>query len=183
MTEKTIPIKKKRVNSKSKGSANELKLSKVLAEHLAPLKFVRTQQSGAITGGKNFGFRGHMFSKEMLGHYVGDVVASNEEEVGIQFKFVIETKAYKTPDSFESLFVEKHSVYGWLNEVDTDKVKVDKEGIVIMKWNNTPYYAAVRSHIDLPCKHMTLPTGDKVCHLLELLKHKDFWIMYKDQNV
>lgn len=171
-----IPIKKKkRVASKAKGNSNELKLSKLLAEHLAPLKFVRTQQSGAITGGKNFGFRGHLFSKEMLEHYVGDVVASNEEEVGVKFRFVIETKAYKTPDSFESLFTGKHSFYGWLDEVDVDKVKVSKEGIVIAKWNNVPYYVAVRSHIELPCSHMILPTGDKVCHLSELLKHKEFW--------
>ena len=180
MSEETItiiPKKKKRVASKAKGNANELKLSKLLAEHLAPLKFVRTQQSGAITGGKNFGFRGHMFSKQTLEHYVGDVVPSNEEEAGVKFRFVIETKAYKTPDSFESLFTGKHSVYGWLDEVDVDKVKVDKEGIVIMKWNNTPYYASVRPHIELPCKHMTLPSGDKVCHLSELLKHTNFWFV------
>jgi len=173
----TIPKKKKRINSKAKGSGNELKLSKLLAEHLAPLKFVRTQQSGAITGGKNFGFRGHMFSKQTLEHYVGDVVPSNEEEAGVKFRFVIETKAYKTPDSFESLFTGKHSVYGWLDEVDVDKVKVDKAGIVIMKWNNTKYFCAVRSVIELPCKHMILPSGDKMCLLLDLLEHKDFWIL------
>lgn len=44
----------KRINSKSKGSGNERAICKILSEKLAPFKFIRAQQSGAIVGRKKF---------------------------------------------------------------------------------------------------------------------------------
>lgn len=168
-------IKKKRVNSKNKGSSNERKIASILSTHLAPLQFIRTPGSGAFVGGKNFIIRGNLFAKNAMQVFVGDIFPSNEEEVDMSFNFVIEAKHYKTPDSFDSLFTGKHNVYQWLNEVSTDCVKIGKEGIVIFKWNNTPYYCAVRNHIELPCEHLILPTGDKICYFTSLIKFKDFW--------
>jgi hypothetical protein len=40
-TEEKKPEKKKRVNSKAKGSGNELKIAKILTEALPPLNFKR----------------------------------------------------------------------------------------------------------------------------------------------
>ena len=173
--------KKKRINSKSKGNGNELKLSKILAEHLAPLKFVRTQSSGAFTGGKNFAVRKHLFSEEVLKMFVGDIAPTNEADCEVNFRFVIEAKAYKAADSFDSLFTGKNKIYGWLDEVSVDCVKINKPGIVIFKFNNTPYYCAVRHDIVLPISYMTLPSGDKVCYLMELLKYKNFWFTSKEK--
>jgi len=166
---------KKRVMSKAKGNNNERKIAKILADALAPLQFVRTPGSGAFLGGKNFANRNQLFSQTMAQVFVGDIVCSNEEEVNLKFDWVIEAKHYKTPDSFDSLFTGKHHVYGWLNEVMTDCVKVNKKGIVIFKWNNTPLYCAVRPEIELPIEHLVLPSGDKVCYLNALLEHRDFW--------
>jgi hypothetical protein len=170
-------VKKKRVNSKAKGATNERRIAKLLANALAPLQFVKTPGSGAFVGGKNFATRGGLFSKTAMQTFVGDIVCTNEEDVGETFDFVVECKHYKTPDSFDSIFTGKHSIYGWLEEVAIDCVKLDKQGIVIFKWNNTPYYAAVSSNINLPIsKFLTLPSGDKICLLSDLLPFRDFWV-------
>jgi hypothetical protein len=174
-----IIIKKKRVNSKAKGQGNERKVAKLLSDSLAPLTFMRTPGSGAFVGGKNFAVRGGMFSNTAMQTFVGDITPTNEEDNGLQFNFVVECKHYKTPDSFDSLFTGKHSIYGWLTEVSTDCVKIGKKGIVICKWNGTPFFCAVRPEIELPCPFLTLPSGDKICYLNDLLVFKDFWCSKK----
>ena len=174
----TEEIKKKRVNSKNKGSSNERKVAKLLSDALSPLQFIRTPGSGAFLGGRNFANRQHLFSQSAAQIFVGDITPTNEEEVNMTFNFVVECKHYKTPDSFDSLFTGKHSIYGWLSEVAIDCVKVNKKGVVIFKWNNTPYYVAVENDIELPLdvKYMVLPSGgQKVCYLTDLLKFEDFW--------
>lgn len=164
-----------RINSKNKGNTNERKIAKLLSEALDPFKFIRVASSGAFLGGKNFAVRENLFSDDAAQNYIGDIVCTNEKVVNKKFRFVIEAKHYKTPDSFESLFTGKHKVYGWLDEVSIDCVKVNKDGIVIFKWNNTSYFCAVRPHIELPCKFMTLQTGDKICLLNDLLTVPEFW--------
>ena len=74
------PAKKKRVNSKAKGSGFEGHIGKVLAEHLPPLKFRRSQSSGAILGGENARFL-EQFSNDAKCLFVGDVVPTNEADV------------------------------------------------------------------------------------------------------
>lgn len=168
--------KKKRVNSKAKGSGNELKVSKILSEHLAPLKFKRSQQSGAIVGGQN-SFRSEDYSKLTLALFTGDVVPANESVDGNpRFKFVVECKAYKEVERIEALFGTSN-IYKWVEEAETDAKKVDKRGIAIFKWNNTPLYCAVMHDIILPegVPVITLLDGVKLCHLDDLIKHKDFW--------
>lgn len=175
--------KTKRINSKRKGNSNELKIAKLLSVALSPLCFMRTPNSGATLGGKNFAARSRLFSNTAMQTFVGDITPTNEEAVGLRFDFVIECKHYKAPDSFDSIFTGKHSIYGWLNEVSTDCVKIGKKGIVIFKWNGTPYYCAVRPEVELPVKYMALPTGDKVCYLMDLLEYKEFWYSKFDQPV
>jgi hypothetical protein len=171
-----IKTTKKRVNSKNKGNSNERAICKLLAEALAPFKFIRSQSSGAVIGGKNYEANAHLYSQEAMHFFVSDIVCSNETDVAKKFRFVIEAKAYKEAERLELLLNGKSKIYGWLEEVKIDSEKVNKEGIVIFKFNNTPYYVAVNPEIQLPpVQILILPTGDKVCHLKDLLQYKEFW--------
>lgn len=169
--------RKKAVNGKAKGGANELKVSKVLTEALAPLKFKRSQMSGAIVGGMNAKTVGD-YSKLTLALFTGDVVPTNECVDGNpRFKFVVECKFYKEAERMEALF-ETSKIYTWIKEAAVDAAKVDKRGILIFKFNNTPQYVAVEPDIFLPIdvKRIILPTGIQICHLEDLIKHREFWI-------
>lgn len=169
--------KKKRINSKGKGNSNERAICKLLSEALNPFKFIRSQSSGAVIGGKNYETNAHLYSKDAMHFFVSDIVCSNEKDVGKQFRFAIEAKAYKEAERLEVLLNGKSKIYEWLEEVRIDSEKVDKEGIIIFKWNNTPYYVGVNPLIRLPTpvRTLILPTGDKVCHLKELLQYPAFW--------
>jgi hypothetical protein len=169
--------KKKRVNSKAKGSGFEGKVAKILSNTFSPMKFAKTPGSGARVGGQNFGLFGKFFSQEALNLFVGDVVPVNEQEFPKNFRFIVECKFYKDPDKLENLLSGNSNIYGWMNEVLVDCAKVHKDGIVIFKWNNTPIYAAVTSEIKLPdgVDHITLTNGIQVSHLDDLLAQKDFW--------
>ena len=181
--EKTItsPKKTKRTNSKAKGNGFESKVSKILAEALAPMKFARTPGSGARLGGQNFAAFGAMFSQVAINMFVGDVVSINEQDCEKNFRFTVECKAYKDPDKLENLLHGNSNIYGWMEEVLVDCEKVNKEGIVIFKWNNTPIYTAVTKDVILPegVKRIILTNGIQVSHLEELLAHKDFWLKTK----
>jgi hypothetical protein len=179
----TEVVKKKRVNSKAKGSSGELKICKILAEHLAPLKFIRTPGSGARIGGSNFKTFGNLYSQAAMEFYVGDVVASNETEVDMKFRFVIENKCYKDAEKLEVLLNGKTNILKWLEEANIDCVKVEKEACLTFKWNNTPVYCAFNKGLELPeeVNRLTLPNGVKVCHLLDLLQYKDFWLFTSPQ--
>jgi hypothetical protein len=170
--------KKKKVNSKAKGGAFELKVSKMLTAALAPLNFKKSQMSGAIVGGMNAKTMGD-YSKLTLALFTGDVVPANECVDGNpRFNFVVECKAYKEAERMEALLCDYSLLYQWMGEAATDAAKVDKRGIVICKWNNTKIYSAVEADIALPdgVKFITLTNGIKVCLFEELLKHKSFWM-------
>lgn len=172
---------KKKINSKAKGNAGERNIVKLLNDNFAPLKFTRSQMSGAILGGKNV-VNLDNYSKEAKVLFTGDVVPTNEEstECDHRFRFCIESKNYKDTETLESLFNPTSRIFIWLNEVEIDSKKIEKEGIVLFKFNRTPYYAAVNKNIELPSiKYITLWEGTKVCHLDDLLQHKDFWLVRK----
>jgi len=173
--------KKKRVNSKGKGNGFENKVAKILSEAFAPMKFARTPGSGARVGGQNFGAFGQFFSQEALNLFVGDVVPVNERDCPENFRFIVECKAYKDADKLENLLHGNSNIYGWMEEVLVDCVKVNKDGIVVFKWNNTPIYTAVTKDIKLPddVKRIVLTNGIQVSHLEDLLKHKSFWLTAK----
>lgn len=172
----TEVVKKKRVNSKQKGNSGERAICKLLSSALTPFKFIRAPGSGAYVGGLNFEKNSHLYSQEAMQMFVSDIVCSNEKEIGKKFRFVIESKSYKEAEKLEVLLNGKSNIYKWLEEVRIDAEKIHKEGIVIFKWNNTPYYCAVHRQIPLPVERiLTLPTGDKICHLLDLLAVPSFW--------
>lgn len=149
--EEKKPIKK-RTNSKKKGNGFEGHIGKVLAEHLSPLKFRRSQSSGAILGGENARFL-EQFSNDAKCLFVGDVVPTNEADVfrdeGWKFKFTLECKFYKSCDNLEHLF-HNTKLKGWMEQAITDSKKVDKKPLLIFKFNRTETYCAVPVGDEIP---------------------------------
>jgi hypothetical protein len=94
----------KRINSKRKGNSFEGHVGKKLEEALPPMKFRRSQSSGAILGGKNVKFAEN-FSEEMRVLFIGDITPTNEADVirdhGWKFKYALECKFYKSCDTLD----------------------------------------------------------------------------------
>src|ERR1035437_9635787 len=147
ITEPTIVPKKKRINSKKKGSSFEGHIGKVLGEHLTPMKFRRSQSSGAILGGLNERFMKH-YSDDAMALFVGDVVPTNEADVfrdlGWKLKFTLECKFYKTADNIEHL-LSNTKIRRWFEQACTDAAKISKEPLLIFKFNHTEIFAAVNT--------------------------------------
>ena len=137
-----IKKKKKPINSKGKGNGFEGTIAKKLTAALQPLNFMRTPGSGARVGGKNFATIGAMFGEDALKIFVGDVVPFNERLEGLVFRHSIVCKAFATPDNFTSLASGTANVWKWFEEVVIDAVKVDKNPLLIFKWNHTPIFVA-----------------------------------------
>lgn len=171
--------KKKRVNSKSKGSSFENVLAKKLTAALTPLKFIRTQGSGARVGGKNFETMGQMFGEDALKLFVGDVVPSNEVAVGKAFNFSIECKFYKTPDGFTTLVAGTSNVFRWMQEAITDAVKIGRVPMLIFKWNNTQIFVGCLSQDNVAPDPKLVIKQDGVSidifYLDDLLKTPELW--------
>lgn len=167
---------------KAKGSNYEGQVAKKLSEALKPLNFIRTQGSGARVGGKNFETIGQMFGEESLKLFVGDVVPVNERQVGVTFKHAIECKAYKSPDTFPSLVSGTANVFKWMLEAEEDAIKVNRNPVLIFKWNNIN--SMVGTICEPPCHRLVIetPTGKKIFISLldELLQHKEFWYDSRD---
>lgn len=149
---------KKRKNSKSKGNGFEGQIAKRLSADLAPLNFIRSPGSGARVGGKNFETFGQMFGEDSLKLFVADVVPVNERKEDIKFLHSIECKFYASPDSFTSLVSGSANVFKWFQESVVDAAKIDKNPMLIWKWNHTPIFVAVdQAHSLCPA----LPNGIK----------------------
>ncbi len=169
--------KKKRLNSKGKGSGFEGLVANKLSAALTPLKFIRTQGSGARVGGKNFETLGQMFGEDALKLFVGDVVPVNEKNAGIVFRHSIECKSYKTPDNFTAMVNGTGNVFKWMKEAEEDAVKTKRNPLLIFKWNNTPIFVAMSAQLRHPVR-ITLIQGGKtiyVAYLDDLLKYPAFW--------
>lgn len=137
--------KKKKINSKGKGNGFELVIAKKLTTCLAPLTFIRSPQSGARTGGKNFETFGKMFGADAMKLFVADVVATNEKEAGVEFRYSVECKTYQKSDSFEANVAGTANIFKWMQESVVDAAKTGKLPMLICKWNHTPIYVCVLS--------------------------------------
>lgn len=169
-------VKKKRTNSKRKGNNFERVIANLLTTRLAPFCFTKSEGSGARVGGKNFGRRAHMFSKEAMSLFVGDVVPTNEAEVGKLFRFSVECKSYGDAERMDSLLKGNSSIYLWVNEAIDDAKKLKKDAVAIFKWKQTPIYAAFPKHINLPIeKKLILLNGVQLCYLDDILGLQQFW--------
>lgn len=198
MTEPVTPkVTKKRVNGKSKGNGFELTIAKELSTAFAPLCFKRTQQSGAIVGGRN-AYQVKSYSNEMIGAFIGDIFAANEADVqrseGWKFRFTIECKFYKEQDSFTSLF-KKPQVIAWFEQAKVDASKInDKLPLLVFKFNHTPIFVAFETTCEPPPNVSTILSmwynlfdtdgkiiGKRKIHialLSELLEDLSWWKIY-----
>lgn len=186
--------KKKRVNSKAKGSGFEGNISKILGEVLAPMKFRRSQSSGAILGGQNARFM-DQFSADAKALFIGDVVPTNETDVardeGWKFKFTLECKFYKTPDNIQHMFFNT-KIKGWWEQAVKDAAKLGKQPLLIFKFNHTEIFAAAnyetldRLPVNLS-RSMQLHFDDETPSMVlflfkEALKDLDWWKDFQNKT-
>lgn len=126
---KTNKTKKKKINSKKKGSNNENECRKILDARFTFTNFHRSPSSGAFTGGANF-YRKEQLNDSQNLVFVGDVYCSRED-----FKFTIEHKAYAEA-SFWDLFNESSDLHSWMAQAQHDADSVKKSPMLIVKFNN-----------------------------------------------
>jgi len=179
---------------KAKGNGFESTIAKKLTEGLKPLKFIRTQGSGARVGGKNFATVGQQFGEEALRLFVGDVVPTNERDSSLRFLHHIETKFYATQDPFTALVANTANIFKWFQEAVTDAAKVDRNPMLICKWNHTPIFVVTDmcdtlddvdqalAQIGISPRLTLLTYGEKkqgldIFYLDDLLKVPSFWYL------
>lgn len=185
VTDKKPAKKKMRPGGgKAKGSAFEAKVAKLLSSAL-PINFIKSPGSGARIGGKNFATIGQMMGVDTQKLFNADVVPVNETQVGFDFRYSIECKSYATPDNFTSMVSGSANVYKWFEESVIDSAKINRQPVLIFKWNNTPTFVAVLART---MEGMVIPSltihrqGFKdldIYELEELLKFPDFWVQAK----
>lgn len=163
---------------KAKGSGFEGVIAKKLSVALAPLTFIRSPGSGARVGGKNFETFGKMFGEDALKLFVADVVATNEKDSGLTFKHSIECKSYAKSDSFETMVAGNANIFKWFQESVTDAAKIDKNPLLIFKWNHTPIYV-IGLFSSMPQNpRIVLSQNDvtlSVFYFDDLITTPDFW--------
>lgn len=171
--------KPKRLNSKAKGGAFEARIAKALSAAL-PLNFIKSPGSGARIGGKNFATIGKLMGEEAMKLFNADVVPVNESATGVHFNFSVECKAYATPDNFVSLVSGTANVFKWFSESVVDSAKIERQPILIFKWNATKIFVAVHAGTwspIAPSLSISSSHGKLDIYLLDdLLPHPDFWI-------
>jgi hypothetical protein len=180
MTEQ-IQAKKKKVNGKAKGNGYEGKIAKLFSTTFAPLQFRRSQSSGAILGGQNEKYL-EQYSFEVKRAFIGDVVPTNESEVtNPDFNFSVECKFYKDVETLENLITKKTKIIGWMEESNIDAKKLNKQPILIFKFNRTSDYVAITRDQMFPTdvEFLTLTDGTKIALLDDVIKHVDWWISAK----
>lgn len=177
---KLVKRKMKPGGGKAKGNGFESTIAKKLSAAL-PINFIRSPGSGARIGGKNFATIGSMMGAEAIKLFNADVVPVNESAVGYRFHFSVECKAYATADNFTSLASGSANVYKWFEESVIDAAKVDREPVLIFKWNHTPVFVAVlaRTMEGMVKPNMSIQREGRhldIYELDELLKHPAFWV-------
>lgn len=173
-----------KVNGKAKGSSFENVIAKLLTKTFDPFVFKRSQSSGAILGGSNVK-NIHHFGTTAKNLFVGDVVPINEDDILIthkkKFRYSIECKFYKTSDSFASLFNQPQLI-NWFNQACTDADKVDKEPLLIFKFNRTPVFVALLN-TDVIIDNTVCITNDKLLKPMKIMlldnyiQHPHDWII------
>lgn len=132
--------KKKRINSKTKGSQNEREFAKILNTRFGENKFRRTPMSGAFIGGQNRAV-GAFLSEEQKLAFASDIITP------VNFKFVLEHKAYETP-SFWDLFNASSPLNDWMLQVQADADFVHRKPIIIVKYNGKKRIVYVKEKVE-----------------------------------
>jgi Holliday junction resolvase len=118
------------VNSKQKGNAGELQLSKVLSTALGG-SFVRSNASGAFIGGKN-SFRKKVLSENQIKNTKGDIVPPDD-----MTHLVIECKSYNL-FRYHQIFQECPMLDGWITQA-RESADSDDFWILVFKANRMPW--------------------------------------------
>ena len=167
----------KRINSKTKGSSFENIIAKKLSKAFAPLNFKRVQSSGAITGGSN-AKNNWKFSSKMLSAFVGDLFVANEDDVfqseQWKFKFSIECKFYAESDNFSALF-KNPKILTWWTQALTDSAKVNKEPLLICKFNHTPIFIGFKCESPTTISRIIQINDLKLCLFDEAILDSNWW--------
>jgi hypothetical protein len=109
--------RKKPINSKVKGSSNEIKACKALTKW-AGFNFNRTPSSGGL-----------QWKHDQ--RIVGDIVP----EYGVFFPFVVEVKAYKSLD-IDFPEIKRIKLFKFFRQALRDSLKVEKEPLLMARQNN-----------------------------------------------
>ena len=154
-------------NSKRKGAVGELELVHILCARFGEGRFKRTPSSGAHTGGKNRELSKNL-PWETKVTLVSDIITP------LNFNFVIEHKFY-ADISFWELFSEKSNWNIWLQQVREDAAFVEKEPMLIVKYNRHERIVLIPQHC-YPEQSQFIWKGTSVIELSKLLSlTDDFW--------
>ncbi len=181
--------KRKRIDSKNKGKSFENEIAKQLSKSFYPFQFKRVLHSGAILGGKNVKNISN-YSEILANLFIGDVVCTNDSETNEIFRFNVECKFYKTPETLDNFLGETNSnLPKWYEESIVDSQKVNKDPILIVKWNRSSVYCIIKENFinDLPStvsSYVFLQKFNlKIFLFKEAIKDKKWWFkILKDNN-
>jgi hypothetical protein len=120
-----------------------------------------------------------MFGEDATKLFVGDVVPTNEKDCGLQFRFSVECKSYKTPDNFPGLVSGNANFFKWFEESVVDAEKIAKLPMLIFKWNHTASFVGVLHDPNSLVKpNFTITRNERsidVFELESLLEVPTFW--------
>lgn len=179
------PIQKKKpINSKSKGKNFEGEVAKQLSKSFSPYEFKRVLHSGAILGGKNVASLGK-YSEVIANMFIGDVVCINDSDQEKDFRFNIECKFYKTSETLDNfLGVINSNLPKWYEESVVDAKKVNKDPLLIVKWNRSSIYCIIDRDYFLP-ENINFVYISKfklnVFLFKDALQYNNWWFKNKDK--
>lgn len=117
------------INQKKKGSNSERECAKILNERFGEGLFRKTIFSGAYVGGSNRK-SGETLTEEQKLMFASDI------RCPVNFKYVVEHKAYADKATIWELFNEKSDLNSWIKQVEGDADFVNKLPMLVVKYNN-----------------------------------------------
>lgn len=124
-------------NSKKKGNRGENQLVHILCEAFGDGRFKRTPSSGAYTGGQNREASVNL-------PWEAKITLASDIITPADFNFILEHKFYESM-GFWDLFSEKSKWNEWVEQAEGDAAFVDKEPMIVIKYNRHDRIALVRS--------------------------------------
>jgi|TARA_A100000172_G_scaffold75282_1_gene57986 Holliday junction resolvase len=144
--------KKKKVNSRAKGSTFERQIAKTLNDRFNTTEFSRSPGSGAFATTHDL--------PDYLKIY-GDLITPQN------FKYCIECKKGYNKENLYSLYNYSSDFWGFLDQCLKDSEKCDKIPMVIFKQDRQPTLAIIPSHVQT----------NKLQPYIEIRKEEDGFIV------
>lgn len=158
--------KKKKVNSRTKGSTFERDIAKILNKRFSTTEFCRTPGSGAFA-------TTHSLPAHLQVH--GDLITPQN------FKYCIECKKGYNKENLYSLFNYSSDFWKFIDQCEKDANKSGKFPLIIFKQDRQKTIAIVSSNIKYKSnKYIELHKETKYYRLYlfeELLKEHDYYWM------